>query len=487
VPYQRVVTDPGELARILDAVPLLVASCDADCRYTRVNRAYAARFNRTPLDLVGLRMSDIVGPEVFAAIEPLIARVLSGERVEAEMTLSYPALGLQTVRSVLTPVRDGSGAIVGWDGVGEDITEQKRVARALVSGEERLRAALDASETGTFLWDMRTNALDCDDNLRRLLGLAPGASMPSLSEFLRRVHDGDRARVTAACGRCSGDGDDFEEEFRVVWADRTTRWIYGKGRTHRGGDGVPAHMNGACVDVSDRRRKEDALRAADRQKDEFLGMLAHELRNPLAPLVYALAVLDGRATDPEMKRPLEIMQRQVKRLSTLVDDLLDISRVTQGKIALQRDDVDLGAVLHHAVDVVRPALDAAGHAIEVDLADSVTVCGDLQRLGQVFENLLANAVKYTPPGGRIAVQLRRDCGDAVVAVRDNGIGIAPAVLPRVFDLFVQSDASIDRAQGGLGIGLTLVERLTRLHGGSVTAHSRGANQGSEFVVRLPTE
>jgi signal transduction histidine kinase len=245
-------------------------------------------------------------------------------------------------------------------------------------------------------------------------------------------------------------------------------------------------MTGACVDVTERRQKEDALRAADRHKDEFLGMLAHELRNPLAPIMYSVAMLGKQMTDPAAKRPLDVITRQVRHMARIVDDLLDVSRVTQGKVSLKREAVDVVTLVMETLEASRPSMAARDHTVHTDLsATPLAVSGDSVRLSQIVENLLNNAAKYTPPGGHIAVNVRREGSEVVITVRDTGVGIAPAMLPRVFDLFAQAETSLDRSEGGLGIGLTLVNRLTRLHAGSVEARSNGLGLGSEFIVRLP--
>ena len=215
-------------------------------------------------------------------------------------------------------------------------------------------------------------------------------------------------------------------------------------------------------------------------------MLSHEIRNPLAPMLYSVSVLERQLTDAATRRPLAVIGRQVRRMVRLVDDLLDVSRVTQGKISLQRDRVQIAELVTHAVDASRPLMDGRSHTLHLRNADSsLVVSGDVVRLGQVLENLLANAAKYTPVGGTVSVTVDREDGHAVIAVTDTGVGIDAAMLPRVFDLFAQADTSLDRAEGGLGIGLTLVDRLTRLHGGSVAATSKGLGLGSSFVVRLP--
>ena len=418
-----------------------------------------------------------------------MAAVRNGTPFEMEYRLAFP--GLERYRWYLgraLPLVDDSGAVVRWYGTSTDIHDRKMAESELGESRARLRAALDASVTGTFRWDIVTNVLESDSNLDRLFGLSSDTAAKSLSEFFLLVHPDDRDRVIEACRRSAEHGADFEEEFRVVRPDGSVRWLFDKGKTMLGPDGRPRTMDGACVDVTERREKEEALRAADRQKDEFLGMLAHELRNPLAPIIYSVAALERQMPAPEARRPLEIIARQARRMTRIVDDLLDVSRVTQGKISLQRERLDVAAIVGNAADVSRAAMTARGHRFEVRVPGTpLPVSGDAVRLGQVFENLLSNAAKYTPPGGDVTVVVERDNADAVVRVRDTGVGISADVLPRIFDLFVQADTTLDRAEGGLGIGLTLVERLIRMHGGGVEAHSDGPGLGSEFRVRLPLE
>jgi signal transduction histidine kinase len=225
-------------------------------------------------------------------------------------------------------------------------------------------------------------------------------------------------------------------------------------------------------------------READRLKDEFLAMLSHELRNPLAPIVSTLGLMELRGDDVFV-RERGIISRHIDHVVRLVDDLLDVARIANGKIALRRERCEVGGVLAKALEMVTPLVDVYQHQVAVSSPGTgLPVIADPARLAQVIANLLANAAKCTPPGGRIFVTAKADGGDAVICVRDNGIGIAPSLLPRVFDLFVQADGSLDRARGGLGIGLTLVKRLVELHGGSVSASSAGLGQGSEFEIRL---
>jgi signal transduction histidine kinase len=238
----------------------------------------------------------------------------------------------------------------------------------------------------------------------------------------------------------------------------------------------------------ERQKTEQQLRSADRRKDEFLATLGHELRNPLAPIMNSLEILklSGAFEDARTAPACAVMERQVHHLNRLVDDLLEVSRITRGIIEVKKEPLDLSAIVRAAVETSRPILDNLRHEVRLDLEPSqICVAGDPVRLTQVFANLLNNAAKYTNHGGLISISTRYENGEAVVSVKDNGIGIAANVLNQVFDMFMQVDRSTRRSQGGLGIGLTLVKSLVQMHGGSVEAKSEGPGLGSEFVVRLP--
>jgi PAS domain S-box-containing protein len=480
------------LRHIADSMPQIIWSAGPDGRVDYYNRRWYELLGAEapPSPEPGGDWQPALHPDDRGPSHDLwMASVRNGTPFEMEYRLEFPGVdGYRWYLGRALPLLDDAGAVVRWYGTSTDIHDRKMVESELAESRARLRAALDASVTGTFRWDIVTNVLESDTNLDRLFGLSSGTSARSLPEFFRMVHPDDRARVVDACRRCADTGADFEEEFRVVWPDGTVRWLFDKGKTVLDTDGRPRTMAGACVDVTERREKEEALRAADRQKDEFLGMLAHELRNPLAPIIYSVAALERQMPAPEARRPLEIIARQTRRMTRIVDDLLDVSRVTQGKISLQRERLDVAGIVGNAADVSRAAMDARGHRFEVRVPGTpLPVSGDAVRLGQVFENLLSNAAKYTPPGGDVTVTVERDGPNAVVRVRDTGVGISPDVLPRIFDLFVQADTTLDRSEGGLGIGLTLVERLTRMHGGGVEARSEGPGLGAEFMVRLPLE
>lgn len=241
------------------------------------------------------------------------------------------------------------------------------------------------------------------------------------------------------------------------------------------------------AEVAERARIENALKEADRHKDEFLAMLAHELRNPLAPIFNAIQIMRRKPlNDPQLTWSRDVIARQLGQLTRLVDDLLDVSRITRGKINVSRESLELSLIVSRAIETVQPMLTEKRHELAVDITDQpLKVDGDLTRLTQVVGNVLGNAAKYTDAGGRISLQVRADAGHVEIRICDNGIGIPKELLPSVFGLFTQLERATDRTQGGLGIGLALVRKLVEMHEGTVTAHSEGVGQGSEFVIRLP--
>jgi PAS domain S-box-containing protein len=349
---------------------------------------------------------------------------------------------------------------------------------------ERLAAALEASGTGTFRVELGSGALEADPQLFALLG---GGTLATIDAVLARVEAEDREHVAAAWAACRDDASDLEIDFRVRAEDGSVRWLAMRGRTHVGAPGSAAYVLGACVDLTDRKRVAEE-RAANRAKDEFLAILGHELRNPLAPILTALHLLRRKAERgvADTAKERAIIERQVEHLVRLVDDLLDVARITRGKITLEPRTVDVAEFVATAVELSVSLIERRGHRIELDVpTGELFVDGDPARLAQIVTNLLTNAAKYTPQGGRIVVRARRAGANAEVSVEDNGVGIPPHLLAKVFDLFVQDERASDRRDGGLGIGLTIVKNLARMHGGEVIAESEGAGRGSRFTLRVP--
>ena len=251
-------------------------------------------------------------------------------------------------------------------------------------------------------------------------------------------------------------------------------------------DGKVIGASKIARDITERKRIEQELREANRHKDEFLAILSHEMRSPLAPMQHAVTLLQ-MTDDPDIRRQAcAILGRQVAHMSRLVDDLLDISRISRGGVDMRKQEVDLATIVQAAIETCRPVMEAAGHQLDVSLPGSpVNVLADRLRLKQVISNLLNNAAKYTPRGGRIGVKVSPVSGVAAISVQDNGIGISAAELPTIFNMFTQLDGARRRSPGGLGVGLALARQLAALHGGTIEAHSAGPGQGSEFIVRIP--
>jgi PAS domain S-box-containing protein len=365
-----------------------------------------------------------------------------------------------------------------------DITERKRAEEALMQSKKDLDRAQEVGNMGWWRHDILRNVLNWSDENYRIFGV-PKATPLTYETFLECVHPEDRQSVETQW-RAALKGESYDLEHRIV-AEGHVKWVREKAYLEYEANGKLRGGFGISQDITERRRLEDALREADRRKDEFLATLAHELRNPLAPISNGLHILQRPGFDNEtVERVREMMARQVNNMVRLVDELMEVSRITRGKIELRKERIDLAEVLQSAVEISRPFIEDSQHQLDLDLpTEPLMLEADKMRLTQVFANLLNNAAKYTPEGGRIWLSVRREDAQAVVSIRDNGMGIPAEMLPKVFDLFTQADRTTHRAQGGLGIGLTLVHSLVTLHGGNVKVDSEGVGRGSEFTVRLP--
>jgi PAS domain S-box-containing protein len=375
--------------------------------------------------------------------------------------------------------------LVRFVGTARDITDHHRVERALRESEQRF--ATLAEGTSVLLW---VNGPDGNEFVNRAYLDFVGAQSDSDvrgHDWSRFVHGDDRDEYLNAYQRAFAMQARFTAEFRFRRRDGEYRWMRSDATPRFGDDGELQGYVGATVDITERRNAEDALRVADRQKDEFLAMLAHELRNPLAPIRNASEVLALRyAGDPRALVPIAMLRRQSEHLARLLDDLLDVTRIAQGQVTLKRAPVEIGAVVEQSVETVSSLASAKSQTLRVVLdASPLYVSGDRTRLAQTLTNVLQNSVKFTGEGGEIVVALRDAGEDVELTVRDNGIGIAPELVPRVFELFVQSERTLDRSQGGLGIGLSVVKRLVEMHGGAVAVESEGHGRGTTVTIRLP--
>jgi PAS domain S-box-containing protein len=368
---------------------------------------------------------------------------------------------------------------VGFLKVLRDRTADHERARQLDEEHARLRLALQAAHAVAWEWDSKRDILRHGGDEQSLVGPSP----VTLEEFLQRVAPEDRSRVSTAMRAAIAQKSQFSAEFRLLPMTDKDFWLSAKGQVQ---EQDTSRIVGVLADITAQRETEKALRIADQRKDEFLATLAHELRNPLAPLRTGLQIMRLAREDPgKLDRARELMERQLGYVIHLIDDLMDITRITHGKLNLRTQVIAVGAVVESAVEMARPMIDAEGHTLTVELPQNILwVNGDPVRLAQILTNLLINAAKYTEPGGRINLQADFDNKGVTIRVSDNGIGLSADALDEVFEMFTQSRTLL-RAPQGLGIGLALARALVRMHGGHISAASPGPGKGSTFTVTLP--
>jgi PAS domain S-box-containing protein len=483
---------------LLDALPAFIWFGDADYHVIRGNRAAN--------EMTGVAAGVNVSQSAVATGQATYPHQLKQDGTEyrpEELPIQTAVATRRTVRNAYidfrfpdgrrvetignaTPLLDASGAVRGGVGAFIDVSERNRAEWALRESEEFNRTIIESSPDCVKVLDLDGRLLMINESGRRLLGIDDVS--PLLGKDWRVLWPwtwGSDILMDVKAGRTCR----FQESHPTFhglpkWWDVIVTPV-------RGNDGAIVRILSIARDVTDRKQAEDALREADRRKDEFLAILAHELRNPLAPLSNAVHLLqkaqhDAANADDRTSVLLRMAENQVNHLVRLVDDLLEVSRITTGRIELKTGRTDLAAVVRQALETSQPLIAAGRHEVSVDLGeDALMVDADPVRLVQVFANLFNNAAKYTPPAGRILISMEGWDGAGVVRVRDTGVGIPSEMLSHIFELFTQLDRSRGRANGGIGVGLALSKQLVELHGGEIEALSAGVGKGSEFIVRLP--
>jgi PAS domain S-box-containing protein len=358
--------------------------------------------------------------------------------------------------------------------------------RELRASEERLRLAETAAGIGVWDWDIKTDQVVVSHQYRALYGLGTDEEVSYERWLHALVHPDDREAIVTA-GKALFDGlGDYRVEFRIVHPQLGVRWVAGEGSLIRDADGRPSRFIGVNVDITERQQSRLALVEADRQKDAFIAFVAHELRNPLAPIRGAAAILRTHPNEQSVAKCSAVIERQVTQLTRLLDDLIDVSRIAHNTLSLQLDDVSLSDVISAAIETCQALLNSRNQVCVVDIADeAMVVHADRARLVQIVVNLLNNAAKYSDPGSRVWVTVRTNHGHVTVSVKDEGPGLDADLLPRVFQPFTRGYGQSMQTPDGLGVGLTLVKRLAELHGGNVAVLSAGPGRGSEFIVSLP--
>jgi PAS domain S-box-containing protein len=523
---------------IVEAVPALIGYVGPDERYRFTNSTYTEWFGRSASDLAGRHLRDVLGEAVYATIAPHVHAALAGQLVTFESSLAYANSQTRFVRATYVPDIAPDGRVLGFVTHVNDISDLKqaederemlrRNAVELARVVHTLTEPLDIAEVAQRIADSILPLFQAQSSVVRLL--QPDGSLACVAiagKWLENFKPGYLLPPgVGLVGRAVVErrplwSSDILNEPSVYLTEDFRRGLAGAGV--RGVMAVPLQVKGEVVGALSTAHREvrsfseadlellqafadqaalamrnvqlfvqeQAARAeaeaANRAKDEFLALLAHELRNPLAPIVTAAALL--RRPDPPaalLERATAIVERQARNLGRLLDDLLDVSRITRGRIDLRWETVLLADAVGRAVEAARPLVDERRQALSLALPTvPLYVEADPTRLEQIVVNILNNAAKYTPPEGRISVRVSGEDGHAVVRVADTGVGIAPEMLPRIFELFAQGDQSLAHTSGGLGVGLTLVRRLVELHGGRVAVDSGGPGRGSEFTIRLP--
>ena len=487
------------LAQMKDAV----VAVDADERVIYLNSAAESQYGRNSSQVLGHPLDQLFAVRWYRADDEAAAattlRATGAWRGECVHVRCDG--GEIHVESTVTLLREASAPTDGRLLVSRDVSERYRAAAALRGAMAELgrsqREFATLVENSPFIFsrfDRKLRHLYVSPRIEQVTGQPPSA-------FIGKTHEETGMPAALAA--------EWRDLMRAVFATGTSRDARFSFRTPDGelrhfearlipesaADGEVESVLSIASDVTERevadrerRAAEESLRDADRRKDVFLATLAHELRNPLAPIGNALQIMGMSADSGAQETARGMIERQLRQLVHLVDDLLDVSRISQGKVELRRERIELAAVIANAIETSRPVIDAGRHelALAPETGAGIVVDGDMTRLTQVIANLLNNAAKYTPPGGRITIAARREGEQAIVTVADTGIGIPVDRLPDVFEMFAQVDSST-RSQGGLGIGLALVKRLVEMHGGTVNVASAGPGQGSRFELRLPVE
>ena len=477
------------LAAIVASSDDAIISQTLDGRITSWNTGAERLYGYTAHEAVGKSIHLIVPPEGRDQVTQILDRIRHGERVEHLETVRVRKDGRPVnVSLTVSPVHDRHGLIIGASKTARDITTRKEWEANRARSEEALKFAMSAGRMGAWTRNLSKDDVWWSPELAVLFGFGPDDVNYSRDRLFSLVKPEDRVRLTSTIEAALARHEDYQIEFQFRHA-RTGewRWMEARGRAEYDATGRPTMLYGLGIDITDRMRAVEALREADRRKDEFLATLAHELRNPLAPIASGLHILRTAGDNPQVATTArEIMERQVTQMVRLVDDLLDVARITTGKVELRCEPLDLADAVKDAVETSRPLLEKNGQPLTVSLPDTpVHANADRTRLAQVFANLLNNSAKFSDRGQPISIALAREGDNAVVRVRDAGVGIAPDALPKIFDMFGQAEGDASRKSGGLGIGLSLVKRIAEIHGGSVSAHSAGIGHGSEFVVRIP--
>jgi PAS domain S-box-containing protein len=475
----------------LDTVQTLIVALDAEGRVSMINRKGREILGYAEGELIGLNWFEncLPQPAGMEEIFPIFRRIMAGELKSVEY-LENPIRShdgrLRLIAWHNADLTDSDGRIIGTLSSGEDITERKRAEEALQASEARFRRLADAMPQ--LVWTAEPDGTVDYYNVRAAEYSAIDQAADGHWNWVPVLHPDDLQCTIEAWQHAVATGDTYVCQHRVRMTDGALRWHLSRAEPVRDEAGCIVKWFGTATDIHDLKLAQERLRESDKRKDAFLATLAHELRNPLAPIRHAAEILRLKApSDPALRTAHEMIDRQLKHLARLIDDLMEASRMTRGRVKLRRERVELAVILEPVLATFRPRAERAGQTLTLVMpTEPIPLFADPVRLTQVFQNLLDNAWKYTDKGGRIQLSAERDGPEVVVRVADSGTGIAPDQLPRVFEMFSQLDTSPKQAKDGMGIGLALARVLVEMHGGRIEARSQGLGMGTELIVRLPT-
>jgi PAS domain S-box-containing protein len=478
------------LASIVKSSDDAIIAKDVNGIITSWNEGAERIFGYTADEVIGRPVAMLAPPDRVDEMPGILDRIRHGERVEHFDTTRLGKNGrLVPISLTVSPIRNEDGQIIGASKVARDITERKQAEEALFEEKERLQATLTGIGDAVIATDANGLVILMNPIARALTGWQDEAIGRPLDEIFRIINEQTRHSAENPVNRVIREGIvvGLANHTVLIARDGTERPIEDSAAPVRGKAGEIAGVVLVFRDASERRAAEEAAREADRRKDEFLAILAHELRNPLAPIRNCLELLQRRPDNaPEAREARNIMGRQINQMVRLIDDLLDVTRIGQGKVQLRKERVELAGVVDHALEATRPLIEEKGDHLTVDLpGEPVYLDADPARLAQVIANLIENAAKYSERGGHIWLSGCCQGGEVFLSVRDDGIGISAEHLHSIFEIFSQVAPALERSHGGLGIGLTLARRIVELHDGQVVARSDGVGKGSEFIVRLP--
>jgi two-component system CheB/CheR fusion protein len=488
----------AQLSAIVESSEDAIVGKALDGTITTWNHGAEKLFGYTAAEAIGKNARMLMQPAAAGEFNDLLERVRRGETIEHVRSLQVRKDGTKLDASVtLSPILDADGSIVGLSAIARDVTPLLQAQRELEERQAQIRLLLDSTAEAIVGLDRDGRCTFCNPAFARMLGVDDCEPLigRSIHELIHQPHE---SRVNGAnhsardcrLHRACRDGTAIHvDDELVARADGSTIQVeYWSHPIRRNDRVVGAVMT--CLDITDRKLAETEVQVQSRRREQFLAMLSHELRNPLAAVLNAIRLMahapDGD-TDTQL-RCREVVERQSRHMARLLDDLLDVSRITRGKFELRKEDLDLRRAIEAAIESTAPRRAERGIELVVDMPGvPIAVRGDSNRLQQVVVNLLSNAATYSPPGTRNTLALAVDGADAVIRVKDQGFGIDAAIMDSIFELFVQGDQHLDRSMGGLGVGLSLARSIVELHAGTIQAHSEGAGKGSEFVVRIPIQ